>query len=196
MGISGRAYSDARLAEMKRKNAEGITYEGRHYTGYEATQMQRQIERSIRKTKRELIGFDKAGLKDDFMTSSIKLRRQREYYDDFSNKAGLFKQNERTQVSGYGRSISGKVLYAERNVFTTNYKSDTISSKRNGMSINKVNSPIEQRNTAKGNPNAIMQFGRPLNNRQQKILEKMSGYDSKVVVSKKDVGMKDLSALT
>ncbi|MEF9987975.1 MAG: phage minor capsid protein, partial [Christensenella sp.] len=74
MGISGRAYSDARLAEMKRKNAEGITYEGRHYTGYEATQMQRQIERSIRKTKRELIGADKAGLKDDFMTSSIKLR--------------------------------------------------------------------------------------------------------------------------
>ncbi|MEG2686339.1 MAG: phage minor capsid protein, partial [Christensenellaceae bacterium] len=95
---------------MKRKNTEGITYEGRHYTGYEATQMQRQIERSIRKTKRELIGFDKAGLKDDFMTSSIKLRRQREYYDDFSNKAGLVKQNERAQVSGYGRSLSGKAV--------------------------------------------------------------------------------------
>ncbi len=113
LGISERAYSDAELQEFKRANVEGITYEGRHYTGYEATQMQRKLERAIRKTKRELIGFDEAGLKDDFTAGSIKLRRLRTYYSDFSKKAGLMMQNERAQVSGYGRSMSGKVLLAE-----------------------------------------------------------------------------------
>ena len=64
------------------------------------------------------------------------------------------------------------------------------------MSISNIDSPIEQRNTAKGNPNAILQVGRPLNNRQQKLLESLNEYDSRTVVNKKTVNMKDLSALT
>ena len=64
------------------------------------------------------------------------------------------------------------------------------------MSINNIDSPIEQRNTAKGNPNAILIFDRPLNNRQQKLLDKLQEYDSSIVVSKKNVNMRDLSALT
>jgi hypothetical protein len=113
LGISERAYTPEELQEFERANAEGVTYEGRHYTGYQATQMQRKIERAIRKTKRELIGYDESGLKDEFTAGSIKLRRLRTYYSDFSSKAGLLTQNERTQVSGYGRSMSGKVLLAE-----------------------------------------------------------------------------------
>lgn len=118
LGVSEPAYSDAELAKMARKNAEGITYEGKHYTGYEATQMQRRMERSIRKTKREMIGFDESGLKDDFTAASIKLRRQRDYYKDFCGKAGLTPRNDLIQTSGYGRSMSGKALYAEKNRFT------------------------------------------------------------------------------
>lgn len=114
LGISEPAHSQRELEEMKRRNAEGIDYEGKHYTLYEANQMQRQIERSIRKVKRELIGYDNGGLKDDFTAGSIKLRRLRNYYADFTEKAGLIKQDERTQVSGYGRSISGKAVYAEK----------------------------------------------------------------------------------
>lgn len=114
LDISEPAHSKSELEEMKRRNAEGINYEGKHYTLYEANQTQRRLERSIRKVKRELIGFDHGGLKDDFVSGSVKLRRLRDYYDDFSKKAGLIKQNERTQVSGYGRSISGKAVYAEK----------------------------------------------------------------------------------
>lgn len=114
LGISEPAYSRAELQKLKDDNEKGIYYEGEHYTGYEAQQMQRRIERSIRKTKRELIGFDEAGLKDDFTAGSIKLRRLRTYYSDFSEKAGLMTQNERAQVSGYTRSMSGKVLFAEK----------------------------------------------------------------------------------
>ncbi len=122
LGVSEPAYSDAELAEMRRKNAEGITYDGKHYTGYAATQMQRRMERSIRKTKRELIEFDEGGLKDDFTASSIRLRRQRDMYKDFCGKAGLTPRSDLTQVSGYGRRMSGRVLTAE--------KSNDYSSKR------------------------------------------------------------------
>lgn len=64
------------------------------------------------------------------------------------------------------------------------------------MSISNIDRPIEQRNTAKGNPNAILQIGRPLNNRQQRLLDSLNEYDSRTVVNKKTVSMKDLSALT
>jgi hypothetical protein len=116
LGVSEPAYSEAELAEMKRKNAEGFTYEEKHYTGYEATQMQRRLERSIRKTKRELIEFDDGGLRDEFTAGSIKLRRQREIYADFCKQAGLTPRSDRTQTSGYGRSMSGKVLKAEKTI--------------------------------------------------------------------------------
>jgi len=59
-----------------------------------------------------------------------------------------------------------------------------------------IDQPIDQRNTGKGNPNAILHSGRPLNNRQQKLLNMLAGYDSKTTVNKKDANMKDLSALT
>jgi len=56
--------------------------------------------------------------------------------------------------------------------------------------------PIEQRNTGKGNPNAIIHRGVSLNNRQKELLEKLPEYDSSVTVPKNTVNMKDLSAFT
>ena len=56
--------------------------------------------------------------------------------------------------------------------------------------------PIEQKHTGKGNPNAVLTFGVELNNRQKDLLEKLSEFDSKVIVDKKSVNMADLSALT
>ena len=65
------------------------------------------------------------------------------------------------------------------------------------MIINSIiDSPIDQRNTGKGKPNAILHFDRPLNNRQQKLLNMLDSYDSRTKVKKKDVNMSDLSALT
>ena len=59
-----------------------------------------------------------------------------------------------------------------------------------------VHSPIEQRNTGKGNPNAMLHFDRPLNNRQQRILDRLSEYDSRTLVSRNAINLHDLSALT
>lgn len=60
----------------------------------------------------------------------------------------------------------------------------------------KISSLIESRNSAKGNPNAILMFDIDLNKRQKRLLNALSEYDSKVIVRKSEVSMKDLSALT
>lgn len=59
-----------------------------------------------------------------------------------------------------------------------------------------IEKPIEQRNTGKGNPNAIIHFSRPLNQRQEKLLQSLKAYNSRLTVRKKEVNMKDLAALT
>ena len=58
---------------------------------------------------------DGAGLTDDFTVESIKLRRQREMYREFSHKAHLPTQEDRMQVLGFGHSMSSKAVWAERN---------------------------------------------------------------------------------
>ena len=64
------------------------------------------------------------------------------------------------------------------------------------MTIRSIDSPIEQRHTGKGKPAAITHYDVELNNRQQRLLEQLPEFDSRVTVPKDDVGMVDLSALT
>ena len=60
----------------------------------------------------------------------------------------------------------------------------------------KTNYYINSRSSGKGNPSAILHFGMPLSKRQSSLLERLSEFDSYVVLRKKDVNMRDLSALT
>lgn len=64
------------------------------------------------------------------------------------------------------------------------------------MTINAIENPIEQKHSGKGNPNAILHFDVELNGRQNKILELLPEYDSRVIVPKSEVNMTDLAAFT
>ena len=110
-GIDEPAYTAEQLANI---DPPPVTVNGKTYTYYEAEQRQRYMERSMRKTKREIIAADASGDKDRMTEKSVLLRRQREEYKEFSEKAGLLTRNERTQVGGYGRSISAKASAAGR----------------------------------------------------------------------------------
>lgn len=66
----------------------------------------------------------------------------------------------------------------------------------NKNNISNIDFPIEQRNTGKGSPSAIIHMERPLNNRQKKLLDSLPEYDSRITVCKKDINMSDLAALT
>lgn len=112
-GISERAYSDAYLENI---DPPPFTYKGRQYTYYEATQKQRQMETEIRKTKRELIGYDAAGMKAEFTEASLKLGQQKASYEAFSKAAGIRAKKERYQVLEYGKSISQKAVQSRKSV--------------------------------------------------------------------------------
>lgn len=96
-GVSERSYTDDELAHID--DGLGCAYDGKAYTAYEATQMQRRLERTIRKQKRLKEAYKAAGLKEDAQTANIKLRRLNAKYKEFSKAAGLPEQRERMKVT-------------------------------------------------------------------------------------------------
>ncbi len=95
-GVSERTYTDEQLAHID--DGLGCTFDGKTYTAYEATQMQRKIERTIRKVKREKNAYKAAGLEEDATTANIRLNRLNAKYKQFSKAAGLPEQRERMKV--------------------------------------------------------------------------------------------------
>ena len=114
LGVHSPQYTPEQLRRFRDENARGITYQGRHYTGYEATQKQRALETAIRAQKRRCLVQDAAGDEEKLLLSRVKLGRLREEYARFSNAAGLPMQNERAQVAGFGRSQASKASWAAR----------------------------------------------------------------------------------
>ncbi|MCC0752618.1 phage minor capsid protein [Clostridioides sp. ZZV13-5731] len=107
--ISVPAYTKEQLKNI---DPPDVGYKGRTYTHYQALQYQRKIETAMRQTKRQLIAYESAGLKDEFTNASIKLQRQKQEYKEFSKVAKLRLQNGRHQVLGYNKSISQKAVHA------------------------------------------------------------------------------------
>lgn len=95
-GVSERTYIDEQLAHID--DGLGCEFDGKKYTAYEATQMQRKIERTMRKLKREKAAYKAAGLHEDETAVSIRLRRLNAKYKAFSAAAGLPEQRERMKV--------------------------------------------------------------------------------------------------
>lgn len=94
-------YTPEELEDFRRKNEEGIEYNGKHYTLYEATQRQRSLERSIRKTKRKILIDEATGDAEKLQWDQIRLVRTREEYHRFSKAAGLPEQYERMEKAGF-----------------------------------------------------------------------------------------------
>ena len=94
--VSERTYTDEQLEHID--DGHGCTFDGKDYTAYEATQMQRRIERTVRKLKREKAAYKAAGLHEDETTVNIRLRRLNAKYKAFSAAAGLPEQRERMKV--------------------------------------------------------------------------------------------------
>ena len=95
-GVSERTYTDEQLEHID--DGLGCEFDGKKYTAYEATQMQRRIERQIRAQKKLRNAYKKSGLTEDAQAANIKLRRLNAKYKDFSKAAGLPEQPERLKV--------------------------------------------------------------------------------------------------
>lgn len=95
-GVSERTYTDEQLEHID--DGLGCTFDGKTYTAYEATQMQRSVERTVRKLKREKAAYKAAELREEEQSVNIRLQRLNAKYKAFSAAAGLPEQPERMKV--------------------------------------------------------------------------------------------------
>ena len=177
IGASEPAHSDSELEALKNNSLKK----------YSLTQEMRKRERNIRKLKDRRMAFSAAGNELDAKRTQRDLNAALKDYTKFCLDNGFEPKYGRTNVDGYKR-ISSVDNSVKNGIINT--EGERIAS------IKTIDSPIEQRNTAKGNPNAILIYNRPLNNRQKRILDVLKDYDSTVIVNKSNVNMSDLAALT
>jgi len=104
-----RTYSKEQLDSYQARDYE---YNGRKMTEYEALQKQRELERNIRRWKRENTAMKAAG--QDTTESAVKLRQWQEKQKDFLRQTGLSRQPAKGQVTGWGRSQANKAVQGAR----------------------------------------------------------------------------------
>lgn len=90
---TSRAWTEKDLEALEEKKIE---YNGQKYTEYEASQIQRRIEREIRKQKRTVEALEAVG--QDASAERTKLRNAQKGYTDFTKQTGMRKQSARTQI--------------------------------------------------------------------------------------------------
>lgn len=110
-GVSTPNYTQEQLDELDKPCIE---WNGKMYTRYEISQMQRYRERKIRALKRELVCYDAAGDKEAFNACSVKLKANEQKLKDFCKATGTDRENWREQVKGFGRSQSSKAVWANK----------------------------------------------------------------------------------
>ena len=99
LGVNKPQYTAGELAKLKADNADGISYQGRHYTTYEATQQQRKLERSIRYQKRRVLVANASGDAEQAKEAKTRLTLLQQEYRRFSKAAGLPTQYERAAIA-------------------------------------------------------------------------------------------------
>lgn len=103
LGVSKPEYTDEQLKKIQNDNEKGFKYEGKHYTMYEGTQLQRKIELQVRKEKDTQIMARSAGDEDLAIQSETKIRQLTNKYNELCNISGLKPKKQRMSVIGYER---------------------------------------------------------------------------------------------
>lgn len=93
LGISEPTYTNNQLNAMDNKE---VSLNGIKVPYYEASQVQRNIERDIRETKRTLLTLQKGG--QDYKDYKKRLNSLYKDYTNFTNETGIDKQSERLFV--------------------------------------------------------------------------------------------------
>jgi hypothetical protein len=127
-----RTWTDDQIKALDKKD---IKYNGESYTEYEASQIQRGIERDIRSLKRQVAAIEAGG--GDASAERSKLRKAQKGYTDFTEQTGLKKQQARTKVAtgtGTERPAPGTPKNSEKPL-TNNVNSDTM--KKNTMQVHR-----------------------------------------------------------
>lgn len=124
--------------ELKKLDEPCIPYNGKLYTEYEISQMQRSGERKVRAWKRRCItaqegvnsaadDVTKAAAQAEYSKSAMHLKANEEKLKDFCKQTGQGRDRFREQVYGFGRSEAQKAVQAAKKA-----KSDLTSGAKSG----------------------------------------------------------------
>lgn len=104
IGISKPLYTDEQLKKIQEENEKGFDFDGKHYTLYEGTQLQRRLELEAKKHKEATILLRASGDKEGLAKEELKVRKITRKYNDLNKASGLPSKKERMSVSGYVRT--------------------------------------------------------------------------------------------
>lgn len=112
LGVSKPLYSKEQLEADKKDNMKGFDFEGNHYTMYEGTQLQRQIETKIRQYKDRQIGAKSINDMDEVYRCQEKISQLTNKYKELSDISGLPTKIDRLKVEGYKKiSVKKSIEY-------------------------------------------------------------------------------------
>ncbi len=92
--------------QLRELNARDIEWNGKKYTAYEISQMQRARERNVRRWKKRYLAEDAAGL--DTTDSAVRLKAACQSLSDFTKATGGRVDSARVSVPKFGRSEAGR----------------------------------------------------------------------------------------
>ena len=98
--------------QLRELNARNIEWNGKKYTAYEISQMQRARERNVRRWKKRYLAEDAAGL--DTTDAAVRLKAARQSLAGFAQATGGRVDSARTSVPKFGRSEASKASYTAR----------------------------------------------------------------------------------
>lgn len=104
LGVNKPLYTEKQLKEIEEKNQQGFEIDGKHYTNYEGTQLQRALERKIREQKDIQILAVASKDKELVNNAQMKITQYTNKYKQLCKISGLPNQlKTRGLVSGYKR---------------------------------------------------------------------------------------------
>lgn len=109
LGVSKPAYTEEQLQKIIDENNKGFELDGKHYTNYEGTQLQRNLERQIRQQKDIQIFAKASGNMELVDKAQKKITILTKKYQELSNKSGLPTKVQRLKVPNYKRVAKNKL---------------------------------------------------------------------------------------
>lgn len=114
--------------ELKKLDEPCISYNGKLYTEYEVSQMQRAQERRVRAWKRRCVTAQEgvnsstdeatnAAAQAEYSKSAVHLKANEEKLKDFCKQTGQNRDRFREQVYGFGRSEAQRAVQANNSSF-------------------------------------------------------------------------------
>lgn len=121
---STRAYTQEQLNSWKN---EKVTYNGKKISKYDATQIQRRMERQIRVDKKELVSYqallnsnnkdlDVDIIQNKFNITSNNLKQKERLLNDFLAETEMNRDKNREYVAGINKSLSQKIVQGAKKI--------------------------------------------------------------------------------